>query len=121
MFLKPNNIRIISKWTSREISSCTIFYNKNSNHWRELGHNPNSFGPLTNLPDYTYMDGRPTPLGCNMKKRLDKQKEIAKKIVDLNKELAFAKDRHIRLQKEKSELIEKQVAAQLKPKGHLLK
>lgn len=28
--------------------------------------NPNTFSPLTNLPDYTYMDGRPTPLGVRM-------------------------------------------------------
>jgi len=27
--------------------------------------NPNKESPLTYLPDYTYMDGRPTPLGVN--------------------------------------------------------
>lgn len=26
---------------------------------------PSSFGPLTNLPDYTFEDGRPTPLGVS--------------------------------------------------------
>jgi hypothetical protein len=34
--------------------------------WRDekgLPANPNAEGPLTNLPDYTFMDGRPTPLG----------------------------------------------------------
>lgn len=34
--------------------------------WRErrgLPENPNAFGPLTNLPDYSFLDGRPTPLG----------------------------------------------------------
>lgn len=34
--------------------------------WREqkgLQGNPNAFGPLTNLPDYSFLDGRPTPLG----------------------------------------------------------
>lgn len=30
---------------------------------RRLPKNPTSSGPLTDLPDYTYMDGRPTPLG----------------------------------------------------------
>lgn len=37
--------------------------------WRRekrLAQNPNSEGPLTNLPDYTYMDGRPTPLGVRL-------------------------------------------------------
>lgn len=36
--------------------------------WREakgLPENPNAFGPLTNLPDYTYLDGRTTPLGVS--------------------------------------------------------
>lgn len=28
--------------------------------------NPNSFGPLANLPDYSYMDGRPTPMGVSI-------------------------------------------------------
>lgn len=29
--------------------------------------NPTSSGPLTDLPDYSFMDGRPTPLGVNEK------------------------------------------------------
>lgn len=34
-------------------------------HDQRLPANPNKEGPLTNLPDFTYMDGRPTPLGVN--------------------------------------------------------
>lgn len=30
---------------------------------RRLPRNPTSAGPLTDLPDYSFMDGRPTPLG----------------------------------------------------------
>lgn len=30
---------------------------------RRLPKNPTSSGPLTELPDYTFMDGRPTPMG----------------------------------------------------------
>lgn len=36
--------------------------------WRSkqrLPVNPNSESPLTSLPDFTYMDGRPTPLGVS--------------------------------------------------------
>ena len=39
--------------------------------WRQekrLAENPNMEGPLTNLPDFTYMDGRPTPLGVSCTK-----------------------------------------------------
>lgn len=32
---------------------------------RRLPKNPTSSGPLTDLPDYSYMDGRPTPLGVS--------------------------------------------------------
>lgn len=32
---------------------------------RELPASKTSFGPLTNLPDYTFNDGRPTPLGVS--------------------------------------------------------
>ncbi|XP_011634355.1 39S ribosomal protein L52, mitochondrial [Pogonomyrmex barbatus] len=50
--------------------------------WREkrgLTVNPNAFGLLTNLPDYTFKDGRPTPLGIRQKARLDKQRNYAAK------------------------------------------
>lgn len=32
---------------------------------RRLPKNPTSSGPLTDLPDYSYMDGRPAPLGVS--------------------------------------------------------
>lgn len=39
--------------------------------------NPNSYGPLTNLPDYTFKTGKPVPLGIRQKAQLDKQREYA--------------------------------------------
>ncbi|XP_004520622.1 39S ribosomal protein L52, mitochondrial [Ceratitis capitata] len=91
--------------------------------WREdkgLPGNPNAFGPLTNLPDYSFLDGRPTPLGANQKRRLQKQQEIAAKIVTLNGELDFAKKRYARIQAEKNSERENILNNKLKPKGHLL-
>lgn len=32
---------------------------------RRLPKNPTSEGPLTDLPDFSYLDGRPTPLGVS--------------------------------------------------------
>lgn len=47
--------------------NCDIIWRRN----RRLPKNPSSSGPLTDLPDYTFMDGRPTPLGVsNTKKRI---------------------------------------------------
>ncbi|KAH8394942.1 hypothetical protein KR222_011731, partial [Zaprionus bogoriensis] len=91
--------------------------------WRAgkgLPENPNAFGPLTNLPDYTYLDGRTTPLGSNQKKRLAKQQEIAAKIVQLSGELEFAKQRHERLKAEAESKRQQILQNKLKPKGHLL-
>ncbi|XP_064544166.1 large ribosomal subunit protein mL52 [Drosophila montana] len=91
--------------------------------WRAgkgLPENPNAFGPLTNLPDYTYLDGRTTPLGSNQKKRLTKQQEIAAKIVELSSELDFAKQRHERLKMQAQAEKQRIMQNKLKPKGHLL-
>jgi hypothetical protein len=38
-----------------------------------LTSNPNTFGPLTNLPDYTFKDGRSTPYGVRQFQRIRKQ------------------------------------------------
>ncbi|XP_039955535.1 39S ribosomal protein L52, mitochondrial [Bactrocera neohumeralis] len=91
--------------------------------WREqkgLPGNPNAFGPLTNLPDYSFLDGRATPLGSNQKRRLKKQQEIAAKIVTLSGELDFAKKRYARIQTEEAAAKENVIKNKLKPKGHLL-
>ena len=48
--------------------------------WRiETGRsgNGNTYGPLADLPDWSYADGRPAPLGTGQQKRLAKQKEYA--------------------------------------------
>ncbi|EDW46798.1 39S ribosomal protein L52, mitochondrial [Drosophila sechellia] len=91
--------------------------------WRAakgLPENPNAFGPLTNLPDYTYLDGRPTPLGANQKRRLLKQQEIASRIVELSGELEFAKQRHQRLKETAESEKQRLIRSKLKPKGYLL-
>ncbi|KAH8372927.1 hypothetical protein KR009_008275 [Drosophila setifemur] len=87
---------------------------------RGLPENPNAFGPLTNLPDYTFLDGRTTPLGANQRRRLLKQQEIAAKIVELSGELDFAKQRHVQLKEEAAAQKQRILQNKLKPKGHLL-
>ncbi|XP_055917099.1 39S ribosomal protein L52, mitochondrial [Eupeodes corollae] len=92
-------------------------------HWREengLPLNPNSYGPLTNLPDYSYVDGRPTPLGTNQKKRVQHQQEIARKMVSALKELDYAKQRFVDMKSSKEAEKKRIIDNKLKPKGHLL-
>ncbi|XP_012532791.1 39S ribosomal protein L52, mitochondrial [Monomorium pharaonis] len=91
--------------------------------WRQkrgLTINPTTFGPLTNLPDYTFKDGRPTPLGIRQKARLDKQRNYAARIIKLVGEIDFAVERHARLQEEKKQERQKILDNKLKPKGDLL-
>lgn len=38
--------------------------------------NPNVYGPLRNLPDYSFIDGRSVPLSKTKKVRLELQKKF---------------------------------------------
>ncbi|XP_055856847.1 39S ribosomal protein L52, mitochondrial [Episyrphus balteatus] len=92
-------------------------------YWREdhgLPTNPNSEGPLTNLPDYSFVDGRITPLGTNQKKRIQHQQEIARKMVTAIKELDYAKKRFVDMKASKEAEKKRIIENKLKPKGHLL-
>ncbi|XP_046397122.1 39S ribosomal protein L52, mitochondrial [Ischnura elegans] len=88
--------------------------------WRErkgLPRNPNAYGPLTNGPDFTYLDGRPTPIGPRLKARLQKQREIAEKIIQFSEEIDFAVQRHELKLKDEEDVKKKIIAGKLKPKG----
>ncbi|KFB41587.1 AGAP004841-PA-like protein [Anopheles sinensis] len=56
----------------------------------------------------------------NQKKRILQQREIAKQIVTLSKEMDFAVERHDRINAEHAKRKEDLVREKLKPKGHLL-
>lgn len=116
--------------------------------WREDRNLPaklNECGPLTNRPDYTFMDGRPTPLGVSCLNlvdlygskgvinclwnhyfqvraltRLTKQRELAQKIVTSCAELNFAKERYQRLLQEKESEKQRIIGEKFKPKGNRL-
>ncbi|XP_026825535.1 39S ribosomal protein L52, mitochondrial [Ooceraea biroi] len=89
--------------------------------WRQgLTSNPTTFGPLTNLPDYSFKDGRPTPLGTRQKTRMDTQKQYAERIVKLVSEIDYAVDRHARQQEEEKRERQRILDSKLKPKGDLL-
>ncbi|XP_063245035.1 large ribosomal subunit protein mL52 [Bacillus rossius redtenbacheri] len=91
--------------------------------WRKqrgLPENPNSFGPLTNLPDYSFRDGRPTPLGVGQYQRVLRQQDFAEKVVKLTKEIDFAVERYDKLQQEEEERRQHILDSKLKPKGQKL-
>ncbi|XP_028171193.1 39S ribosomal protein L52, mitochondrial [Ostrinia furnacalis] len=101
--------------------SCT-FYNS-TKEWRiskGLAENRTSEGILTDGPDYTFLDGRPTPLLHKQKLRLLKQREYASKIVEMCSELDFAKERYQKTLKEEAQKKQRVIDSWLKPKGKAL-
>ncbi|CAG9782084.1 unnamed protein product [Diatraea saccharalis] len=96
----------------------------NTKEWRiskGLPVNRNAEGVLLDGPDYTFLDGRPTPLLNKQKVRILKQREYASKIVELCSELDFAKERHQKMLKMAAEERQRVIDNRLKPKGRALK
>uniref|UniRef100_A0A023EDT0 Large ribosomal subunit protein mL52 n=1 Tax=Aedes albopictus TaxID=7160 RepID=A0A023EDT0_AEDAL len=93
---------------------------KFSEDLKRLPRNPNKSGLLTDLPDYTFLDGRVTPLGANQTKRLLQQREIATKVVVMSREMDFAVERYNVLQERKLQQSEKFISLKLKSKGFAL-
>ncbi|XP_071524789.1 large ribosomal subunit protein mL52 [Panulirus ornatus] len=92
-----------------------------------LGSFPKSFktsmgahGPLIDGPDYTFLDGRPTPLRSGQRRRAQEQRDIAVKVLQLMKETKFAIERHQKIQLEEKQKKQEIQDAKLKPKGHRL-
>uniref|UniRef100_A0A8D8XC03 Large ribosomal subunit protein mL52 n=1 Tax=Cacopsylla melanoneura TaxID=428564 RepID=A0A8D8XC03_9HEMI len=80
----------------------------------------NSCGPLTDNPDYSYVDEtlvRPPPYGSGQRKRIMEQIEHAKTIVQFCKELDQGKQKYQDKLKAKEEEKDKIINSKLKPKG----
>lgn len=73
-------------------------------------------GPLIDGPDYTFLDGRPTPLRAGQRRRAEEQFQVSSKVIQLMKETKFAIESHqTRLDKEKQKR-QDILDAKLKPK-----
>ncbi|KAM3955853.1 mitochondrial ribosomal protein L52 isoform 2-T2 [Aphomia sociella] len=110
--LNVNSVRCFSSTSVRD-----------SKQWRMsqgLSGNRTAEGILTDGPDYTFLDGRPTPLLHKQKLRMLKQREYAAQIVEMCSELDFAKERHQNILKAEAEEKQKYIDSRLKPKGKAL-
>ncbi|CAH0584511.1 unnamed protein product [Chrysodeixis includens] len=120
IILKSTATLLQTQLISRTLSSTPALCLK---EWREaqgLPRHRNAEGILTDAPDYTYLDGRPTPLLKKQKKRMLLQREYASKIVDLISDLDYAKERHQKMEAAKEEERQNIIANRLKPKGAAL-
>lgn len=79
--------------------------------------NPTAYGVLTDGPDYTYLDGRLTPLGTRQKLKILRQREIRDQIIQLTGEIDFAVERHKQLQFEDEQRKQQILDKKLKPKA----
>ncbi|KAJ8715912.1 hypothetical protein PYW08_013197 [Mythimna loreyi] len=105
----------------RALNTSTVVYSKQWRVQQGLCLNRNAEGVLTDTPDFTYLDGRPTPLLQKQKKRMLRQREYASKIIELCSEIDFAKERHNFMLAAKEDERKSIIANRLKPKGALLK
>ncbi|KAF5270007.1 hypothetical protein FQR65_LT05806 [Abscondita terminalis] len=98
----------------------TTSFNCLDQRWREargLPMNPNASGVLTDSADYTYLDGSPVPYGTRQKNRINKQKEIAQRIIQLSSEIDYAVERHQKLRIDEEQRKQNIIHNKLKPKG----
>ncbi|XP_030636685.1 large ribosomal subunit protein mL52 [Chanos chanos] len=107
--------------TSRSFTStCTI---QAGTKWRlenGLSRSGSEYGPLTDLPDWSYADGRPAPPMKGQTRRRAEREAFARRAVYLNAEMDQGMQKW-REKKEEEEKMEEQRKAQLlKPKGNLL-
>ncbi|CAH1778591.1 unnamed protein product [Owenia fusiformis] len=54
----------------------------------------NEYGPLTDLPDWSYVDGRPAPLNRGQVRRIEERKQLAEQIREGISDLQFAIANH---------------------------
>nr|NP_001299365.1 39S ribosomal protein L52, mitochondrial [Papilio xuthus]BAM20050.1 mitochondrial ribosomal protein L52 [Papilio xuthus] len=118
--LMTKNLLIVCKQSSRSISCTQTLNIKEWRVSRGLPVNRNAEGVLTDGPDYTFLDGRPTPLLHKQKLRMLKQRDFASRIVELSSELDFAKTRHEKMIEAKEEERKTILSNRLKPKGKAL-
>uniref|UniRef100_A0A8C2PNQ1 Large ribosomal subunit protein mL52 n=2 Tax=Bovidae TaxID=9895 RepID=A0A8C2PNQ1_CAPHI len=85
-----------------------------------LAANPSGYGPLTELPDWSYADGRPAPPMKGQLRRKAQREKFARRVVLLSQEMdAGLQAWQLRQQEKLQEEKRKQQNA-LKPKGALL-
>ncbi|XP_023940928.2 39S ribosomal protein L52, mitochondrial [Bicyclus anynana] len=105
---------------SRPFSWTQVAHMKQWRISKGLSANRNAEGVLTDGPDYTYLDGRPTPLLVKQKMRMLKQQNYANQIVTLCSELDFAKKRHQEILNAKEQERQDIINDRLKPKGKVM-
>ncbi|XP_026867307.2 39S ribosomal protein L52, mitochondrial isoform X1 [Electrophorus electricus] len=78
------------------------------------------YGPMTDLPDWSYADGRPAPLLKGQVRRRKQREVFARRAVYLSAEVDQGIDTWMMKKKVKERAKEQLKSSMLKPKGNLL-
>ncbi|XP_005613797.1 39S ribosomal protein L52, mitochondrial isoform X3 [Equus quagga] len=85
-----------------------------------LAANPSGYGPLTELPDWSYADGRPAPPMKGQLRRQAQREKFARRVVLLSQEMDAGLQAWQLRQQEKLQEEERKQKNALKPKGAAL-
>ncbi|XP_068444354.1 large ribosomal subunit protein mL52 [Clinocottus analis] len=91
--------------------------------WRKehgLARSGTEYGPLTDLPDWSFADGRPAPPMKGQLRRKQEREVLARRIIMLNSEIDGGMEAWRGKQEEAKQLEEYKKSLLLKPKGKLL-
>ncbi|XP_053117411.1 39S ribosomal protein L52, mitochondrial isoform X3 [Hemicordylus capensis] len=92
--------------------------------WREkhgFSYNPSLRGPITDLPDWSYADGRPAPPMKGQLRRQEKNEAFARRAVMLSEEIDHALEKWEAQKREQEQQAEEKRHNRLVPKGSLLR
>ncbi|XP_019714068.1 large ribosomal subunit protein mL52 [Hippocampus comes] len=92
--------------------------------WRKehgLARSGSEYGPLTDLPDWSFADGRPAPPMKGFLRRRREREELARRIVMLDSEIDRGIESWRQRQEEARRIEEHQKSLLLKPKGKLFR
>lgn len=85
-----------------------------------LAASPSGYGPLTELPDWSYADGRPAPPMKGQLRRKAQREKFARRVVLLSQEMDAGLQAWQLRQQEKLQEEERKQKNALKPKGAVL-
>uniref|UniRef100_A0A4W5R1M7 Large ribosomal subunit protein mL52 n=1 Tax=Hucho hucho TaxID=62062 RepID=A0A4W5R1M7_9TELE len=91
--------------------------------WRTengLARSGTEYGPMTDLPDWSFADGRPAPPLKGQLRRKQERETLARRVVNLSSEVDKGMEAWREKQEEAKRIQERNKSLLLKPKGNLL-
>nr|XP_028557852.1 39S ribosomal protein L52, mitochondrial isoform X1 [Podarcis muralis] len=79
--------------------------------------NPSHYGPLTDLPDWSFADGRPAPPMKNHLRRKERNENLARRVAMISAEMDHGMEKWKAKQNERKQQAEEKRRNRLQPKG----